>query len=185
MGDGWAGATLVGVVALGALSVIVSALRLGISPMPSSRAARRAVLSLVPPGVTGEVHELGCGWGGLALAVARQCPHARVIAWEASLVPWLVSAVRARGVANLEVRRGDFLRGDLSRAEVLVCYLFTGGMRALADKLTRERPGTALCIVSNTFALHGWTPRDTLVVDDVWRSRVYRYDAVPPGPRAP
>ncbi|MDX2015654.1 MAG: methyltransferase [Myxococcaceae bacterium] len=175
----WLALLVLGVIALTAASIIIGSLRLGISPMPSSAVARRAMLSLVPAEVTGEVHELGCGWGGLALALARTAPRARVIAWEASLVPYLVSSLRARGVPNLEVRHGDFLRADLSRADVLVCYLFTGGMRALSDKLVRERPGAALCVVSNTFALHGWAPRETVVVDDLWRSRVYRYDRVP------
>jgi hypothetical protein len=35
-------------VALAALSVIVSTLRLGISPMPTARKVRRVMLSLVP-----------------------------------------------------------------------------------------------------------------------------------------
>jgi precorrin-6B methylase 2 len=170
---------LLAVVALAALSVIVSTLRLGISPMPTARTVRRVMLSLVPSDVRGEVHELGCGWGGLALALARQCPQARVIAWEASFVPWLVSAVRARGVTNLEVRRANFLEADLSKAEVLVCYLFTGGMRALSERLVRERPGQRLCIVTNTFALHGWKAAQVVQVDDLWRTQVTRYDAVP------
>jgi hypothetical protein len=179
VGDVWASGLLVGLVALAALSVIGSTLRLGISPMPTSPRVRRAMLAMVPPMTQGEVHELGCGWGGLALALARHCPRARVIAWEASLLPWLVSRLRARGVANLEVRRGDFLEGDLARAEVLVCYLFTGGMRALAGKLSRERSGEAVCLVTNTFAVHGWPPAETVTVDDLWRTRVYRYAQVP------
>jgi hypothetical protein len=177
--DAWPGVILVAVVALAALSIIVSTLRLGISPMPTSRRVRRAMLAMVPADVRGEVHELGCGWGGLAVSLARHCPKARVIAWEASLVPWLVSWLRGRGVENLQVRRGDFLRADLSRAEVLVCYLFTGGMRALAEKLARERGGTPVCLVSNTFSVHGWTPVDTVTVEDAWRTRVYRYTQVP------
>jgi hypothetical protein len=180
----WPGVILVAVVALSALSIIVSTLRLGISPMPTSRRVRRAMVAMVPADVRGEVHELGCGWGGLAIALARRCPKAHVIAWEASLVPWLVSSLRACGIQNLEVRRGDFLRADLSRAEVLVCYLFTGGMRALAEKLSRERAGTPVCLVSNTFSVHGWTPADTVTVEDVFRTRVYRYTEVPAPLRA-
>ncbi len=178
----WLELVVLAVVALAAGSVIGSTLRLGISPMPSSGPARRAVLSLVPPTVHGEVHELGCGWGGLAVALARHCPKARVIAWEASLLPWLVSRLRARGLPNLQVRRADFLRADLSRAEVLVCYLFTGGMRALAAKLLSERPGAPVVIVTSTFALHGWAPAAVARVDDVWRTRVLRYDGVPHRP---
>jgi hypothetical protein len=170
---------LLAVVAIAALSLIVSTLRLGISPMPTSPRVRRVMLSMVPSDVRGEVHELGCGWGGLAVALARHCPQARVIAWEASFVPWLVSALRARGVVNLEVRRANFLEGDLSKAEVLVCYLFTGGMRALGDQLVRKRPGQRVCVITNTFALHGWTAAQVVTVDDLWRTQVTRYATVP------
>lgn len=175
---------LLGLVALAAVSIVASTMRLGISPLPTSGKVRRAMLSLVPPHTRGEVHELGCGFGGLALALARHCPGARVIAWEASWVPFLVAFVRARRVPNLEVRCADFRRADLSRGDTLVCYLFTGGMRALAQRLLAERPGAPLCLVTNTFSMHGWAPAKVITVDDLWRTKVYRYDRVPDMPGA-
>lgn len=168
-------------VALGALSLIASTLRLGISPMPTSRAAREVMLGFVPPSLEGEVHELGAGWGGLSLALARRCPSAKVVAWELSPVPFVVTWLRARrsGLANLEVRRADFLSADLAGATALVCYLWTGGMRALDEKLRRELPGRALLVVTNTFRLHGWPEGASQTVDDVYRTPVVRYDRVP------
>ncbi len=167
------------VVALAAGSIIVSTLRLGISPMPTSRKVRAAMLSLLPERTTGVIHELGAGWGGLAVAIARRCPQARVIAWELSPLPFLVCWLRAKGVPNLEVRRADFRTADLSQATVLVCYLFTGAMRALDERLRRERPGEPLTLVTNTFLLHGWPEDVGLTVDDLHRSRVVRYRSVP------
>jgi len=171
-------------VAVGALSVIVFSLKLGISPLPTSAQVRVALLSLVPGDTAGEVHELGAGWGGLALSLARHCPRAKVVAWERSWLPWAVTWSRARlaRAPNLEVRRADFLAADLGQASVLVCYLFTGGMRALDEKLRRERPGAAVSVVTNTFLLHGWPPERVLTVDDLYRTKVARYARVPGAP---
>ena len=74
-------------------SVVWSTLRFHISPMPSSPRARRAILSWIPADTTGEIFELGAGWGSLAIPIARQCAHAHVVACEGSPVPyrWLRS----------------------------------------------------------------------------------------------
>lgn len=170
----------VGLLALAALSVIGFTLWLGISPMPTTPKVREVMLALIPD-TDGELHELGAGWGGLSLALARQNRRRRVVAWEASPLPFLVTALRARasGLRNLEVRRANFLSADLSTATVLVCYLFTGGMRALDEKLRRERPGASLVIVTNTFLLRGWTAETQRTVDDLYRTVVARYVGVP------
>jgi precorrin-6B methylase 2 len=170
-------AALVLVGAIAALvSIVVQSLRLGISPMPSSRKAREAVLRLVPLDTTGLVFELGAGWGGLAVALARQVPGARVIACEGSPVPFAVMWLRARllRVPNLELRFGDFATCSLHEASVVVCYLWPGAMKQLEQRfLTELRVGAR--IVSNTFALRGWHPETTMVLDDVYRTHIYLY----------
>lgn len=172
---------LLTLLALGAASIIVFTLRLGISPMPTTRPVREAMLAFVPADTRGEVHELGAGWGGLALALSKRCPGAKIIAWERSPVPFAVAWLRAKlaGYGNLEVRRADFLMRDLSSAAVLVCYLWTGGMRALDEKLRRERPGAPVTVITNTFLLHGWPEGASATVDDLYRTKVVRYDGVP------
>lgn len=170
----------VGLLALAALSVIGFTLWLGISPMPTTPQVRAVMLELIPDG-DGELHELGAGWGGLSLALAKRAPHRKVVAWELSWLPFIVTALRARasGLSNLEVRRANFLGADLSRATVLVCYLFTGGMAALDEKLRRERAGASLVIVTNTFLLRGWSAETQRTVDDLYRTVVARYVGVP------
>jgi hypothetical protein len=163
-------------VALAGLVIIVQSLQVGISPMPSSARVRQALVPQLPETLAGELHELGAGWGGLALALARRCPQATVLAWEISLVPVVVLSLRARasGLHNLQPRWGDFMKADLRRAQAVVCYLFTGGMERLAPKLHTELPEGAL-ILSNTFALRGWAPEEVTQVADLYRTRVYRY----------
>ena len=154
-------------------SILIGVLRCGISPMPSSRAAAEAVLSLAKPLKDGPIYELGSGWGGLAVRLARAHPERMICGYEISTLPYLCSVLVGRwsGLKNLEFRRQDFLRRDLSDAALVVCYLFPRGMTQLADKLE----GQSLVVVSNTFALPGWQPDELVKLGDRHRTRVYRY----------
>ena len=157
-------------------SIIVTTLRTGIGPMPSSRQARVAVVALLPESFEGEVYELGSGWGGLALAIARAAPRSQVIGVERSWVPLLWSRLRLRlsGVTNCRFQWADFQKLPLGSARAVVCYLFRGGMERLSPKLLSELAPGAL-VISNTFALPGWSPEASVVVRDLWNSRIYRY----------
>jgi len=157
------------------VSILIGTLRAGISPMPSSGRAAKQLLALVPPG-EGPIVELGSGWGGLAVALAKAHPHRPVVAYEISTLPWLCSVGRARLARqeNLSIHRRDFFLADLSEAQVVVCYLHPAGMTRLQAKLTAElAPGTT--VLSNTFALHGWAPEDVVTLEDLHRTPVYRY----------
>ena len=174
MSIGWQIA--VGLLALASVfSIVIGALRTKISPMPSSRKATKRLLSLVPPG-EGPVVELGAGWGGLCIALARAHPQRQVIGYELSSIPWLCSLLRARlaGMENLSVYKLDFFVTDLSAAQVVVCYLYPVGMSRLSPKLLAElEPGAT--VLSNTFALPGWEPEAVEKLDDLHRTPVYRY----------
>lgn len=163
------------VLAAGA-SLVYFTLRTGISPMPSNAAQRAAVLAAIGPGAEGPFYELGAGWGTLAFALADRFPHAPVVAFELSWLPYAVmrlrQAVRAR--PNLTLRRTDFLQSPLGEARVFVCYLFRGGMEALKAKLEREAAPGAL-LVTHTFSVHGWTPVSEQTLDDFYRTHVFVY----------
>lgn len=166
------------VVLLAAVSVLWDSARLGIGPVPTSPAVRATALTLVPQDAAGDWHELGAGFGGLAVAVARARPAVRVIAWEAALVPWL--CLRARlavlGPRNVVARRADFFAGALREAKGVLCYLYPGAMKRLGPKLSAELPpGTP--VVSHTFALPDWVAERTAVAPDLYRTPVYRYRA--------
>lgn len=172
----WLEAAVLAVVGVLAGSIVFSTLRTGIGPMPSSAAARAELVKLLPQDLDGEVLELGSGWGGLALTLARAAPRARVIGIERSWVPLLWSRLRLRlsGPANCRFVWADFQKLPLGSAQVVVCYLFRGGMQKLAPKLSSELAPGAL-VLSNTFALTGWTCEATVVAQDLWKSPVYRY----------
>jgi hypothetical protein len=173
-----AGFALVGFVALTALSIVWHSLRLGISPMPSSGRVTSAMLALIPPDAQGPFIELGAGWGGLAFALADTFPNTQVVAFEASPVPYAMCRLRqvlARR-SNLTIQRQDFFEADLQTAGVVTCFLFTGAMERLKEKLRIElRPGAF--VISQTFGMRGCAPERIVEVPDLFRTRIFCYRA--------
>ena len=165
----------------GVASIVFHTLRTGISPMPTAPKVRRHLLSLIPPEQEGTVLELGSGWGTLAFALADRCPRAQVVAFELSPLPYTLSRLRPRLASrpNLRLVRQDFLRASFAGASLVVCYLFPGGMARLGPKLLAALPPGAR-IVSSTFALRGWKPLRTVLVDDLYRTPVYLYEVPAP-----
>nr|NGX50328.1 hypothetical protein [Chlamydiota bacterium] len=76
-----------------------------------------------------------------------------------------------------KIMRQNFFKCSLHNADLVVCYLFPKGMTQLKSKFERElKPGTV--VVSNTFAIPGWTPIETIEVDDIHRSKIYLYQVL-------
>ncbi len=172
----WAGASVLAVLFAALGSIVLHSLRVGISPMPSSRKATRAMLSLVSANTSGPIVELGAGWGSLAFAISRHARLAQVTAYESSFVPfavmWLRQAVLR--VPNLTLHYGDFAAAPLAECDVVLCYLWPGAMSTIALRFERElRPEAVL--VSNTFAIRGRAAQTELRLDDLYRSVIYRY----------
>jgi precorrin-6B methylase 2 len=161
------------------VSILVFTVVTGVPPMPTRAPVRDVLLDLVPEEFRPrEIHDLGCGWGHLAIALARRHPDARVVGHELSPLPWLAAklAVSLLRVRNLEIRYGDFRRADLTGADLVTCYLFLGVMRRVEAKLAAElRPGAL--VISNSFALPTWRPDRIEVVNAAMRPLLYRYRA--------
>ena len=160
---------------LSAGSIVWTTLRAGISPMPSSGKATRAMLDLIPENAGDCTVELGSGWGGLARALSRRRPEADIVAYELSFLPWLWSMGIARLAGHQRVTfvRRNFFDTELGEADVVLCYLFPGAMERLSKRLTQLKPGSV--IISNTFRLPGWEPDEVVELDDLYRTPVYRY----------
>lgn len=164
--------------------VFVHTLLTGSPPTPTSPSVRRAMLRVLPrrlpakgDGDIGQIFELGAGWGGNALALAKAYPDVPVIALERSPLPWLVARLRLvfQPRPKLSVRLGDFMREPLSEAALVVCYLSGAQMPGLEAKLQAELPPGAL-VLTHTFALPTWRPADTVIADDLYKSPVYLYE---------
>ncbi|MBA3722618.1 MAG: methyltransferase [Parachlamydiaceae bacterium] len=158
------------------LSVAYYSLKYGITPTPSSPDAIRAIIEMIPETTSGNVLELGSGWGSLAIAIARKLPNCHVIAYEISIVPWLVSLIFHKVMKNnnLIILRKDFFKESFEDVSLVICYLYPGAMKKLKDKFEKElTPGTI--VISHAFAIPGWTPQFTKKLNDLYATPIYFY----------
>ena len=167
----WLPYLLNGVLLLAIASVVYYGIKLGITPMPSSRKAVATFISLIPDTTDGKIVDLGSGWGSLAYPIAKNFPDAEVIGCELSPIPWLYS--RLKGVfvqrPNLTLHRRSVFDADLTDVDVVVVYLHPAAMRKLGPKFERElRPGTL--VLSNTFAVPTWEAAQTIHLGKSWLS---------------
>lgn len=176
------------ITALMGFSIVYSTLTLGISPMPSSMKARQAMLQLsdeldhevgMETGIakrTGPILELGSGWGGLLISMAKKYPQREIVGFELSIMPWFTTLIliKALGLKNIKVCRQNFIKADIAGASVIFCYLFPAGMTALDDKLTGEDAWPEY-LISNNFSLPSGKPMKVIELDDLYKSPVYLY----------
>ncbi len=161
--------------------IVFWSLKTGSPPTPTSPSVRRTMMALLPerlPGHhNGSIVELGSGWGGVAFALAKRYPLHPVIGYELSIIPWAVSRARllVQPQANLNFRKTDFMRANLTESALVICYLMPETMVPLADRLERGLPNGAL-VLCNTFALPNWRALDQVNAPDMYSSPVYLYE---------
>lgn len=164
------------------LSIVIWSIRNGISPTPTSTKATHILLKNLPNEVHGTVYELGSGWGFLAFAIAKRYPHHKVVGIESSPVPFWISKVIAWFLQpqNLVLIRKNFFDIPIHDAGLVVCYLYPGAMEALKPKFEAELPPGAW-VLSNTFAVPGWTHEKKAETEDLYHDSIYCYLIKPKG----
>lgn len=157
------------------LLILFYALRTGVPPQSSSRAAREALLSLLPETIDGAIADLGSGWGALAEVLADRYPQNKVVGYELSPIPYWFACLRLKMTprANLEYRRANFLRADLSAYRAVACYLMIDAMKVLSAKLS-ELPDGAV-VVSHAFSLRDWEADEAIRLSTTGATTYYRY----------
>lgn len=158
--------------------LVVWSIKNGISPMPTSTKAKPYLFELLPSNLQGKIYELGSGWGTLLFPLARRFPHSEVVGFETSPLPFCFSSLwmLKERVSNVKVFRKDFFFEDLSKASLVVCYLYPGAMLKLKGKFEKELKPGAL-VVCNTFAVPGWIPERVIEVPDLYHTKIYLYKA--------
>ena len=148
----------------------------GISPVPTTPRVKAKMLEAAPERFEGTILDLGSGWGNLAFAFARQYPQSLVIGYELSPIPWCFCQVRQwfKPQPNLLFQRKDYRTVSFDKTDIIVCYLFTRGMRELKPKLEHELSAGCL-VISNTFAVPGWKPDRIHTAEDQYHTRIFVY----------
>lgn len=157
-------------------SIVIWSVKTGISPMPTSKIVKKAILRELPEDLTGPIYELGAGWGTLAYVLADKYPNSKIEAFEISPIPYAACRIRQwiTPKPNLKFHRQDFFSVPLRNASVVVCYLYPGAMEKLALKLSEELQKGSI-VISNTFAVTGWKPSHTIQAHDLYNTNVYVY----------
>lgn len=129
---------------------------------PSGPAVWDAVAQLLPAQSLLRVVDIGSGFGGLVLSLARRRPDCVCSGIELAPLPWLCSVLRAR-LAGSAARfvRGDYERLDFGQYDVIFAYLSPAAMAALWRKAAREmQPGAML--LSYEFCIAAKAPDRTI-----------------------
>ena len=150
--------------------------KMGVSCMPSTAHIRREIIALVPQLQPGRIVELGSGWGGICIALARDFPDREVVGIENSFFPFCYGWLRQKlwRLPNLTLRRMDFFKSDFRGTALTVCYLSNPIMKRLAPKFKDELPPGSV-LISSTFFVPGWVPERVLDVTGVWNTRIFVY----------
>ena len=77
---------LIACITFAGISIVLTSMKTGISPSPSSGKAVRAMLAAIEDSGTGPIVDLGSGWGTLVIALAGKYPNRQVVGYELSLV---------------------------------------------------------------------------------------------------
>jgi len=99
------------------------------------------------------VFELGAGTAKFLRAVEKNQPQANLIGVEYSVIPYVISKFLLKKLkSNIKLVREDLFKTDISRADLIYCYLVPDMMEKLSAKIKKEcRPGTL--IVSYMFSI--------------------------------
>jgi hypothetical protein len=104
--------------------------------------------------------DLGCG-DGRVLSSACTRYGVRAVGYEINLMAYCRAWLRCLFKKGARVVRSNFWSADLSRADVLFCYLFPDVMERLAKKIHDEvKPGAI--VVSCNFPIPGIVPHQVL-----------------------
>jgi len=162
------------IICLIVLLITISTVQTGISPLPTSSKAKQAMMMMIPP--EQKVYDLGSGWGTLCFAAGKKGSSGEVVGIESSLVPYLFSKLKTvlDRKRTISVLLGDIYTADISDAQVILCFLYPEAMEKLAIDI-RERVAPGTIIISNTFALPGWTPVEIIELNDLYRTKILRY----------
>ena len=122
----------------------------------TSRVRINSFLEAVPMQADQRFIDLGCG-DGRVLRWARKRYGVQATGYELNPFAFLKARLLCFGRRGIRIRWQDFRQADLSKADVVFCYLFPDLLQEMAGLfMARLKPGAVL--VSCNFVLPGYTP---------------------------
>ena len=123
--------------------------------VPSNRKTIKKMLEVAKIKKGERVIDLGCGDGRIVIAAEKRF-GARAEGYEVSIFVWLLAQMnRLLKLSPVKIYRRNFFKADLSKADVIFCYLLPEVMEKLSPKFKKELKKGAR-VVSASFRLPGW-----------------------------
>ena len=118
--------------------------------------------------------DLGCGDARVLRSACRRY-GVRAIGYEINLLAYLKAYLLSLFHPKIRLKLSDFWRADISRADVVFCYLYPDVLKRLSVKLRKElKPGAN--VISGNFPLPGWTPIKVITCQrPLYNSPLYIY----------
>ena len=124
------------------------------------------------------IYDLGCGKAHLLIYAAKKF-RAKGVGYELTLWPYLWAKFKIYLTkVDVKVFRQNFFGADLTKADVVFCYLFPEVMAKLEPKFSQELKSGSR-VVSYAFKLPTKVPEKTVITNDdnteLGKIYVYRY----------
>lgn len=140
----------------------------------SSDEVALSVIALMEAENVKKFADLGAGIGTVALPVANAFSHVQVDAWERAPIPWLISTLRGKNLANYTVSRRNLFEANFAEYDVIFAFLSPRVMPDIGEQLqTKMRKGALF--ISSSFPVPDWTPERILQIHDSSKTLLYCY----------
>lgn len=131
---------------------------------PTHPSLIEAIAKFVPEKGPFNFVDIGSGFGGVNLSLAKQRPHGRFVGIELALLPYLVSKLRSIFTPQAKNWLGSFWHHKLDRFDMVYAFLSPVAMEQLWEKAQKEmKPGSLLLV--NSFPVPGVKPEKVIKVE--------------------
>ena len=139
-----------------ALSLIVF---LYITRVPFVRTPKEAlseIIKQIPNGNDITIVDIGSGDGSVLMEIEKMRPNATLIGYEMTPTAYAQAKIKKwLNKSNYQLHYKDFHHADLSKADIIFCFLIESVMSRVEKKLREEHKSGAL-VLSYGFRFPGW-----------------------------
>lgn len=141
----------------------------------TNSATYHAVLELLPAQPNLKFIDLGSGFAGLLVFLAKHRPNQHFTGVESAPAPFFISRLKSWALPNLTIHFGSLWQRELAAYDVVYAFLSPEPMPALWQKIQTEmRPGSLL--ISNSFQIPDVSPSKMVAVDDRRQTRLWVWE---------